>query len=103
MVSFDVSAIVAKVLKMLVFPSFGGFCGVGYSCLSGIGRFRCFGVLVFIVFFFCLGFVSVFVFCFVFVLLLDCFWCWFLFCFCFAFVSFFFVCFLFVFVLFWRV
>ena len=30
-----------KCLKMLVFPSFGGFCGVGYSCLFGFGRFRC--------------------------------------------------------------
>ena len=38
---FCVSGIVAKVLKML-FPSFGGFCVVAYSCLFGLGRFRCF-------------------------------------------------------------
>ena len=37
---FCVSAIVAKVLKMLVFvfPSFGGFCGVAYSCLFWVWK-----------------------------------------------------------------
>ena len=56
---FGVSGIVPKVLKMLVYPSFGGFCGVGYFCLFG---FR--GVLVFVFFlcWFCFCFVcSVFV------------------------------------------
>ena len=91
---FGVSAIVAKVLKMLVFPSFGGFCGVGYSCLFGFGRFRWFGVLVF-------GFLSWFCFCFLFclcfvvglflvlvlVLLLFFFFLFFL-CFCFCFFVF---------------
>ena len=53
-----VSAIVAKVLKMLVFPSRLGFCGVAYSCLFGFGRFRRFsGSSVW--FFFCSGFVFV--------------------------------------------
>ena len=33
---------VAIVLKMRVFPSLGGFCGVAYSWLFGFGRFRCF-------------------------------------------------------------
>ena len=53
---FGVSGIVPKVLKMLVFffPSFGGFCGVGYFCLFGFRRFRCFGVLVFVFLFFVL-------------------------------------------------
>ena len=41
---FCVSAIVPKVLKMLVFPSFLGFSGVAYYCSSGFGRFRCFCV-----------------------------------------------------------
>ena len=50
---FGVSGIVPIVLKMLVFfPRFWGFCGVGYFCLFGFRRFRCFGVLVF-VFLFC--------------------------------------------------
>ena len=39
---FCVFGKVAKVLKMFVFPSLGGFCGVAYSCLFGFGRFRCF-------------------------------------------------------------
>ena len=65
---FGVSGIVPKVLNMLVFfsPSFGGSCGVGYFCLFGFRRFRCFGVLVF-VFFVCVGFVSVVFVCFCFV------------------------------------
>ena len=41
-VVFCVSAIVAKVLKMLVSSDFLGFGGVAYSCLFGFGRFRCF-------------------------------------------------------------
>ena len=41
---FGVSGIVSKVLKMHVFPSFGGFSGVAYYCSSGFGRFRCFCV-----------------------------------------------------------
>ena len=76
-----------KCLKMLVFPSFGGFCGVGYSCLFGFGRFRCL-VFLCLFFFFCFG--LFFLVCFVFVLLLDCFWCWLLFCFCCLFFLFFF-------------
>ena len=51
---FGVSGIVPKVFKMLVLPSFGGFCGVGYFCLFGFRRFRCFGVLVFVFLFFVL-------------------------------------------------
>ena len=52
---FCVSGKVARVLKMLVFPKYLGFCGVAYSCLFGFGRFRCFVVLVcvFISFRFC--------------------------------------------------
>ena len=55
-------------VKNVCFPSFGGFCGVGYSCLFGFGRFRCFGVFVF-----------VFLVLFVLVLFLFC-----LLCFCFV-------------------
>ena len=102
---FGVSGIVPKVLKMLVFffPSFWGFGGVGYFCLFGFRRFRCFGVLVFLFFFFRVGFVSVlFLFC----LLLFLFSCWIVFgvgsCFVFVFL-FFFVCFRFLFVfVFWE-
>ena len=47
---------VAKVFKNAFFPSFGGFCGVGYSCLFGFGRFRCL-VFLCLFFFFCFGFV----------------------------------------------
>ena len=80
----------SKVLKMLVFPSLGGFCGVAYSCLFGFRGFRCF--LCFLVF--CASFWCCFCFCFVcfvFVSLLDCFWCWFFFSFfvCFSFFCFF--------------
>ena len=63
---FGVSGIVPKVLKnACFFPSFGGFCGVGYFCLFGFRRFRCFGVLVFVFLFLC-WFCFCFV-CFVFV------------------------------------
>ena len=64
---FGVSGIVPKVLKVLCFffPSFWGFCGVGYFCLFGFRRFRCFGVLVFVFLFFVL--VLFLFFCFVFV------------------------------------
>ena len=41
---FGVSGIVTKVLKLLVFPSFGGFSGVVYYCSSGFGRLGCFCV-----------------------------------------------------------
>ena len=49
---FCVSGKVAKVFKCLFFPFLGGFCGVGYSCAFGFGRFRCccgscFGFLLF--------------------------------------------------------
>ena len=88
-----------KSLKMLVFPSFGGVCGVGYSCLFGFGRFRC---LVFLALFF----FFVLVLLFWFALLLFCCWivfgvgwCFFniflLFIFLCFFVFLFFVCFLF--------
>ena len=83
MVCFCVSAIVPKVLKMLVFPSFLGFSGVASSCLFVFGRFGCFCVS-----------------CFWFS-----FWCWFCFClfalFCFVVgccCFCFFFCFLFFFV-----
>ena len=92
---FCVSGIVAKVLKMLVFPSCFGFCVVAYYCLLGFGRFRCFVVLVLL--FFCSGFVFV---CFSFgcVLLLGCCWCWS------CFVLVFLLCFVFFLVFgFWRV
>ena len=75
---FGVSGIVSKVLKMLVFPSFGAFLGwliIVHLGLEGLG------VFVFLVFVFlcCVAFVSVlfalllvllfcFVFCFVFFL-----------------------------------
>ena len=52
----------------IFFFSFGGFCGVAYSCLFGFGRFRCFcGSCV------CFSFVQVL---FLFVLALFLFWCW---------------------------
>ena len=57
-VCFCVSAIVARVLKMIIFPSCLGFCGVAYSCLFGFGRFRCFGGSC-VWLFFCSGFVFV--------------------------------------------
>ena len=89
---FGVFGIVPGVLKMLVFPSFLGFCGVGlFLLILGLEGLGVFVFLVF-VFVFCVAFVSVlfFVFVFVFVLLLDWFWCWFLLCVCFVF---FFFCF----------
>ena len=67
------SAKVAGVLNMLVFPQFGGFYGVAYSCLFGNESLFVFVVLV-CVFFFCAGFAFV-CFGFVFALLLDCCWC----------------------------
>ena len=63
----------AEVLKMFVFPSFGGFVGwliFVYLGLEGLG------VLVFLVFVSILFEFFLFCFC----LLLDCFWC----CFCFV-------------------
>ena len=91
---FCVSAIVPKVLKMLVFPRFGVLLGwllLVYLCLEGLG------VFVFLVFgfFFGVGFVSVCLLCFV----LFCGWMllflflFFCICFCFfcCFVLFFFV------------
>ena len=79
---FCVSGIVAKVLKMLVFPSFlGAFVWwliLVYLGLEGLG------VLWFLfLLFFCSGFVFV-CFGFGFVLLLDCCWC----CSCFVFLFF---------------
>ena len=54
MVCFCVSAIVPKVLKMFVFPSFGvGFSGVVSSCLFVFGRFGCFCVSYFWFSFWC--------------------------------------------------
>ena len=42
---FCVSGKVAKVLNMLViFPSLRGLCGVAYSCLFVLRKFRCFCV-----------------------------------------------------------
>ena len=88
---FGVFDIVPGVLKMLVFPSFLGFCGVADFLLilglEGLGVFVC---LVF-VFVFCVAFVSV-----LFVLFMFC--CWIGFgvgsCFAFVFVFFcFFFCF----------
>ena len=68
MVCFCVSAIVPKVLKMLVFPSLLGFSGVAsscYLCLEGLG------VFVFLVFGFLFGVGFVSVVCFGFVLWLE--------------------------------
>ena len=56
---FGVSGIVSKVLKVLVFPSFLGFSGVGHCCSSGFGRFRCFCVSCI-----CFSFLCCFCFCF---------------------------------------
>ena len=82
---FAVSGIVSKVLKMLVFPNFGGFSGVAHCCSSGFGRFRCFCVSC-VCFSFLCCFCSVF-FALLLVLWLDVvvlfFW-WFFFC-CFLF------------------
>ena len=61
---FGMSGIVPKVLNMLVFPKFWGFCGVASSCLFVFGMFGCFWVLVF-GFLFGVGFVSVCLLCFV--------------------------------------
>ena len=52
---FCVSGKVAQVLNMLIFPNFGGFCGVAYSCylgFEGLSGFV-FLVFVFILFRFC--------------------------------------------------
>ena len=85
---FGVSGIVTKVLKMLVFPCFGGFSGwliVVHLGLEGLGVF----VFLVFVFLFCVAFVSV-LFALFLVLWLDvvvllfllCFFCcFFLFCF----------------------
>ena len=91
---FGVFGIVPKVLKMLVFPSFWGFCGVAYSSIfwvwEGLGVF----VFLVFVFVFCVAFVSV-----LFALFLFC--CWIVFgvgsCFAlvFCFFLFFFVFFVF--------
>ena len=90
---FGVSGIVTKVLKMLVFPSFGGFSGVVYYCSSGFGRFRCFCVScvcssLLCCFCFCfvcfvIGFVVVLFFCFVFFFSFFLFFVCFVFCFVF--------------------
>ena len=90
---FGVSGIVSKVLKMLVFPSFGGFfSGVAHGCSSGFGRFRCFCV-----FCVCFSFLSWFCFCFV------CFVLGFVVGCCCCFFCLFFLFFLFLFVFFGRV
>ena len=96
-VCFCVSAIVPKVLKMLVFPSCLGFSGVASSCLFVFGRFGCFCVSCFWFSFWCWFCFCLFaLFCFV----VGC--CCFFFCFlCVFFFVFFFV--FFVFVFFWRV
>ena len=83
-VCFCVSAIVPKVLKMLVFPVFAAFSGVASSCLFVFGRFGCFYVSCFWVSFWCwLCFCLFALFCFV--VGICCF------CFCFFFCVFFFV------------
>ena len=91
MVCFCVSGIVAKVLKMLVFPVWGAFVWwliLVYLGLEGLG------VLWFLfLLFFCSGFVFV-CFGFGFVLLLDCCWC----CSCFVIVLLFVFLFLFCFI-----
>ena len=85
---FGVSAIVSKVLKMLVFPQCFCFSGVAHCCSSGFGRFRCFCVSCVCFFFFVL---LLFLFC------LRCSWfcgwmlffmfCVFLLFFCFVFLE----------------
>ena len=89
-VCFCVSAIVPKVLKMLVFPVFWVFfSGVASSCLFVFGRFRCFCVSCFWFSFWCWFCFCLFaLFCFV----VGC--C--CFCFCFFCVFFFVCCFVFV-------
>ena len=73
-VGFFVFGKVAKVLKCLFFPSFWGFCGVGWF-LHLLRCFRGFCVCFLLFRFgFCLFW---FCFCFVVGLLLDCCWCYF--------------------------
>ena len=87
-----VCGIVSKVLKMLVFRSFGGFSGVAHCRSSGFGRFRCFCVSCV-----CFSFLCCCCFCFV------CFVLGFVVgCCCFVFFCVFFVCY-FLFCFIWRV
>ena len=75
--------------RHVCFPSCLGFCGVAYSCIFGFGRFRCFYVSCFCLYFVEVLFFVLLRFCFVVGLFLVLFLVLFsggLFCFCFLFL-----------------